>query len=255
MGLRTAISTEGLSSRALAKGLALLEHLASHGEPQGLVALSQAIQLGKASTLRLLQTLTATGFATQDMQGRYMLNRRWMSRSTAEETRSLVEAALPVMRDLHADLAESVSLSALEEDHIRVLAVLDSPRSIRMSNSVGRILPPYGSSMGKAITAFQEPEVQERLVEVYGIYKFTTQTISEPLALRAEYARVRENGYALEKQETIEGGCCFAAPLRSADGRVWAALSVSLPLLRLSPELEATLPGRLCGAAREINPY
>ena len=49
------------------------------------------------------------------------------------------------------------------ENRIEVVATVESPHLIRMGNTVGRILPPHASSLGKAVTAFQREEVRDRL--------------------------------------------------------------------------------------------
>ena len=122
-----------------------------------------------------------------------------------------------------------------------------------MNSSGFRILPPYASSLGKAIAAFQTADRLEVLLRVYGIYPFTRNTITEPVRIRDEFARVRERGYACEREETVEGGCCFAAPVRLPDEPVRAAISVSLPVSRVTSHLEATLPKRLLASAARIS--
>ena len=52
---------------------------------------------------------------------------------------------------------------------------------------------------------------------------------------------MREQGFALDKEECEEGAYCLAVPVRNAQGRIEAALSVSGPTVRLAttrmPEL------------------
>jgi len=149
-------------------------------------------------------------------------------------------------------MAETVSLAALSEDHIRVIHVLESPRHIRLSNYEGRILPPYASSLGKAIAAYQTPEHLQTLLQVYGIYPFTERTITEPLLIREELERVRERGYACEYEETVPGGCCFGAPIMVPGEPVRASVSVSLPKDRLTDKLEQAIPEFVLEAAAQI---
>jgi IclR family acetate operon transcriptional repressor len=236
----------------LAKGLELMETLASSGQPMQLADLAKAIGLGKPSTLRLLQTLAATGFAGRGDGGEYTLNRPWVQSTTQDWLQHLMAAATPEMERLNADLAETVSLAALFEDHVRVIHVIESPRHIRMSNYRDRILPPYASSLGKAITAFQTPERMQVLLNVYGIYSFTEHTISEPVLIREELARVRERGYARESEETVPGGCCFAVPIHIGGEPVRAALSVSLPAARATDSLIEMLPRLLLESAQRV---
>jgi DNA-binding IclR family transcriptional regulator len=242
-----------LESRALAKGLLLLDYAAERGKPLSLGEVATAVGLGKPSTLRILSTLQMMGWLARDSNDNYCLEREWPKISTQSRLRRLTAVALAEMRKLNTDFAETVTLAALFEDHIRVVEVLDSPQVIRMANYKGRILPPHASSLGKAITAFQTPWQVAVLLQIYGTYQFTGKTITDPRAIQADLARVREHGYACDEEETVMGGVCYAAPIHSADGTVSGALSISQPVQRLSAERRDTIPGILIKAAQRIS--
>ena len=230
----------GHPSRALAKGIAILDELARVEGPVSLADVSRAIDLGKASTLRLLKTLEGLGYVKRE-DGSVRLERlpAGVSGSLTAATRpeESDEAIERAMRALAVETGETVSYARLFDDHIRVVKVLESPRLMRMSNFVGRILQPYASALGKAITAYQSDELRRRLVSVYGLYQFTPATIADPASIEAEFAKVRESGFAYDLEETVEGGCCVAAPIFSQDGSVRAAVSVSQPKGRYSEEI------------------
>ena len=238
-----------VESRALAKGLELLNVLSAAESPVPLGELASAIGLGKPSTLRLLHTLLITGFVERDEVGSYFVQSNvagpaWINR--------LVQAARPEMERLNGDLAETITLAVLRDDHIRVACTIESPQHIRMSNYQNRILPPYASSLGKAISAWQTPERLQLLVQVYGIYRTTDRTITEPVLIREEMARIRERGFACEYEETVLGGCCFAVPVQLEHEPVRAAISVSMPVARLTPEREELIPDLLVKSAIRV---
>ena len=55
-------------------------------------------------------------------------------------------------------------------------------------------------------------------------------------------------------QENVSlGSVCFGAPIRSADGRVVAALSISQPKQRLAAHVRETLPRTLTEAVQRIS--
>jgi DNA-binding IclR family transcriptional regulator len=206
----------------------------------------------QAIPLRLLQTLLATGYLHQDESGEYLVNGNWVRAGEHDWIEILVNAARPKMEWLNLELAETVSLAALMGDHIRVVETIESPRQIRMSNYRNRIIAPYASSLGKAIAAYQTPEKVHELLQVYGLYGTTGRTLTDPSLIRREMEKTRDRGYSTEYEETVRGGCCMGAPI-FVSGGVSAAISVSLPADRLTPELEQRLPGLLCGAAQEIS--
>lgn len=95
--------------------------------------------------------------------------------------------------------------------------------------------------MGKSITAFQTPEKINRILEVYGIFKRTPKTITDRPTLFAEFDQIRERGYAFDREEASEGGFCVGAPIQCEGKPVVAAISLSIPLVRFNPELEAAI--------------
>ena len=240
-------------SRALAKGLRILEEMAILRGPASLGQLAVRVDLGKASTFRLLQTLISTGYVEQLDDQTYALNRPWTPALTHDWLRNLIAVARPEMGALNADLSETITLAVLMEDHIRVVDAIQSPQNVRVSNYRDRILAPYASSLGKAVAAYQTAERLQMLLHVYGIYATTENTITDPAMIRQEMAKTRDRGYSFEFEETVRGGCCFGAPIFTDEACVPAAVSVSLPTLRLTPALKEIIPQRLCAAARRIS--
>jgi IclR family acetate operon transcriptional repressor len=241
-----------VASRALAKGLKLLEILSAAQAPLMLGELSELIGLGKPSTYRLLTTLVDSGFALKNEAGNYEAGRRMIEQVAEDLAVRLIRASREAMEQLNADLAETVSLAALFEDHIRVVHTIESPRHVRMSNYPGRILAPNASSLGKAIAAYQSPQKLQSLVQVYGMYQTTPNTITDPVGIREEMARTRERGFSSEFEETVLEGCCFGAPILERGGVVRAAISVSLPKSRLTDAMQKIIPDRIQDTARRI---
>lgn len=242
-----------VSSRALAKGLEILDLLSTATEPQSLADLAAALRLGKPSALRLLQTLASLHYVHKDSDGNYSRGSRLPGAPASHWADNLVMLASHELAQLNYDLAETVSLAALFGDHIRVIHTLESSQNIRMSNYLNRILPPYASSLGKAITAFQPPDQIQQLIQVFGLYKITENTLTDPMRIREDLAQVRERGYACEIEETVLGGCCIGAPIMERDGPVRAAVSVSLPFSRYSGRMQQLIPVRVAEAAARIS--
>ena len=154
------------------------------------------------------------------------------------------------MKQLNREFRETVSLAMRFENHVEVVATVESPQLIRMGNTVGRILPPHASSLGKAITAFQPEDRRESLLRSYGLHRFTDHTIVDEVELKRELERIRKAGYSLDAEESALEGCCFGAPIRGADGSVIGAISLSMPKMRLtSDDQSQPHPRRAAGRA------
>ncbi|HVO99742.1 MAG TPA: IclR family transcriptional regulator [Bryobacteraceae bacterium] len=218
-------------SRAVEKALAALECVRKSPQPMTLAEISAAVKLTKASGFRLVYTLEALGHLAKTTDGRYF------APAESRHQEMVKQAAEPQER-LSMEFCETASLAGLFENHIEVLSVFESTQLMRMGNTVGRILPPNASSLGKAITAFQPPEIAEKLVRSYGTHYFTPNTITDEIALREEFAQVRERGFAEDLEESIPGGRCFAAPVLGANGFALGAVSLSMPLIRFKGDAQ-----------------
>jgi DNA-binding IclR family transcriptional regulator len=241
-------------SRAVGKALDVLEYLKRQDEPLSLHGLTSRLGGAKTSVFRLLRTLEAAGYVSRNHLGLYSLSDDARNFVPSQFASRLIQAAEPRIKEIVRQFRETSSVACLFDNHIEVVAVVESPQVIRMGNTVGRILQPHASSLGKAITAFQTEERREHLLRSYGIYQYTPHTITDERELRAEFERICSNGYSVEREESHLQGCCFAVPVFLEDESAIAAVSISMPLMRLTgEEQEARFIAALKQAAQRIS--
>ena len=220
-------------SRAVEKALQILEILRSTSEPLTLNDISKGIRLSKTSTFRLLCTLGKTGYLATLENGKYQLAPGIQSSTPAQQVMKFLRVAPAQLEELNRELGETVTAAALFDNRVEVVAVVESQHMIRMGNVVGQILPPYASSLGKAIAAFQNFERREKLLRSFGSYRFTAATITDRAELQREFDRILEQRFACDREECAEGGICFAVPILGPNDSVASAISTSIPKIRL----------------------
>ena len=143
----------------------------------------------------------------------------------------LRERALPWLTDLQTTTGCAVHLGLLEGNDVVILEKVWGHGTATLPTRVGGRMPAYCTAAGKALLAFAgESRIEEAIAG--GLTARTGHTIVVPDVLRAELARVREGGWALETEENVRGLACVAAPIRGA-GRAVAAVSVSGPVERI----------------------
>jgi IclR family acetate operon transcriptional repressor len=130
---------------------------------------------------------------------------------------------------------------------------VESLRDIRATTRVGRVLPPYASALGKAITAFQDRETIDRLIEVYGLFKRTEYTVIDRAQIYREYEQIRATGVSFDRGEATEGGICIGIPIFSVPGKVETAISVSIPLVRHSKDFEKEIVATMQKISSELS--
>jgi DNA-binding IclR family transcriptional regulator len=236
-------------SKVIGKALDIIAILRSSAQPLSLNELTLRLELAKSSVFRILHTLEVSGYIERDAAGRYSLAADLRAWAPGQLRVALVDVAMPALKGLSREFGETVSLAMRFENRVEVIATIESPHLIRMGNTVGRIVPPHASSLGKAVAAFRSEEVRDRLVRSYGIHRFTEHTVTDEVELKHEFERVRSRGYSTDEEESVLEGCCFGAPVLDVHGEAIAAISVSAPKTRLSDE---QLRKRLLVALRRV---
>jgi DNA-binding IclR family transcriptional regulator len=108
--------------------------------------------------------------------------------------------------------------------------------AVHMDTHTGKRLPLHTTAFGKAILAHLPEEKIDDVIETHGLSKHTDRTITDREVLFEELDVVREQGYAFDREERLEGLRCVAAPILNGEGRAIGAVSVSGPKDRLRDE-------------------
>ncbi len=206
--------------------------------PLALKDISARTGLPESTLFRVLLTLEKHGYLQQAIDGCYQLAPKLRFGWLVEQANALRDRARPELERLVNRFNETASLSYLYDDRIHVLDSIETFHEIRMSNRIGRVLPPHCSAMGKAITAFQSRALADQILEVYGLSRRTDHTITDRARLFAELEEVRRTGVACDREESILGGVCFGAAIRPTGGPVVAAISLSTPVVRMTAARE-----------------
>lgn len=220
--------------------------------PLSLKDLGARTALPESTLFRVLLTLEKHEYLVQDRDGTYQLAPKLIFGWLVQAANKLRDAARPELERLANQFNETVSLAYLYDDRIHVLDCMETFHEIRMSNKIGRVLPPHCSAMGKAITAFQERELVDRILEVYGLASRTEKTIVDRRRLFDELEEVRKTGIGYDREESTRGGLCIGAAVRTQGKPVVAAISLSTPLVRMTKEREREIRTAVLESAQTI---
>ncbi len=235
-------------SRSVGKAFLILGVLSRTKNALTLMEIAQAAGLTKSSCFRLLFTLQSLGYILATTDGRFgIIADNWINFGT-QITNALLGVAAPAVDRLNSEFQETISLAVLFSNHIEVVQVKESPQVIRMANTVGRILPPHASSLGKAITAFQSAEVSDNLLRSYGLTHFTASSITDEALVKQELEEIRKSGVAREAEESTPDGCCFGCPIFLEGDFAVAAISISMPKSRLP---KASKSAHMCDTLKQ----
>jgi DNA-binding IclR family transcriptional regulator len=224
-------------------------------QPQ--IRLSEATKyLGVASSTahRLLAMLTYRGFVRQDPVSKaYLPGPALTSVAFAIFGRIDVQrTATPIMRGLSERLRESVHVGTLDGANVRFVAAVEGPAAVRVASRLGLIMPAHCTSTGKALLAqLSEAELRQLLPDEE-LRRITSHSIGGRTELEAELSRVRERGYAVNREESEEGVASVAVPIPTRAPGLRLALNAAAPQNRLDECQYPPVAAALVKAAKEI---
>lgn len=224
--------------QVLDRALALLEALSHQGPDLTLAQISELLKLHKSTAHRLIMVLERHKLIEKNSNtGKYRLGLKLFELGTkAIGQLDLRERTRPFLGRAVRETGETGHLCVYDDGEVVYLDKIEPSRSVRLTSSVGRRNPAYCTAVGKAIMAYL-PEAQvEEAVRKHGLDQLTRKTITTMLDLRADLAKVRSLGYAIDDEEHEEGVLCVGAPVWSVGDYPIAAISVSGPIFRLSHE-------------------
>jgi IclR family KDG regulon transcriptional repressor len=238
---------------AVDRALALLEAVAEH-PGIGLSELARLCGTTKTLAFRMAATLESRGYLIKDAETRgYTLGHKPLLLSERmQHQMPLLRVANPVLDDLVARTRENVSLLVRDGLHTVCIGIRQSPQPIRLYAELGRQGPLHVGGGPKLLLAYAPEAVQE---EVAGgaLDRFTPETITDPVRLRALLSRIRAQGFNISHGDQDAGAFSIAAPVRDHLGRVVASLSVAGPQSRLTDDLERLYVRMLLNAAGEVS--
>jgi DNA-binding IclR family transcriptional regulator len=235
--------------KSAARTVEVLEFLAARrNQPVTIRELCAELSAPRSSIYALLRTLTDLGWVrTDSTRSMYSIGiRALLAGTTYLDTDPLLRIVQPHLEELGKRLGETVHYGRLDGSDIVYLATQESPAYERKSNRVGRRLPAYATSLGKAVLANFGIELEAHLPEK--LLPLTPHTITSRRKLKADLEAGRKRGYAVDNEENTLGLRCFGVSL-NLDDSGGDALSCSVPLERLSPPREQEIVDELIATA------
>lgn len=241
---------------AVARALDILELFLTGEETLAAPDVVRRLGLPRTTVHELLTTLAARHYLVPapEHPGRYRLGvRTYQLGSRYAEQLDLAAEGRQVAREVAEICDETVHVALLEDTDVIYIAKVDSTHAVRMVSAAGRRLPAHCTAVGKMLLASLPPTELDSRIDGRELVAMTPHSITAHDALRAALAEIRERGIAVEHRESNPDVSCVAAPVRDSAGRVVAALSVSVPVIRWSEARERDLAELAAKGAADLS--
>jgi IclR family pca regulon transcriptional regulator len=213
---------------ALARGLDVLRNFGPGRRVSTLSEIAADTGLARPTVRRILLTLEALGYVRTVDRG-YALTPRVLELGMAYvNSLDMWDVARPHMERLVARTNESTSMAQLDEGDIIYVARVAVPKIVTLSVTIGTRFPAVATSMGKVLLASLDSDELDAILSEPSRSGITPRWQPTRGELDRELREVRAKGWALADQDLAPGIRSIATGVRDGDGRIIAAINVTV---------------------------
>ncbi len=215
-------------SRSLSRALSILELFSTEEAEWGISEISQELDLPKSTVHGLIKTLENHQFIEATEHNRYRLGIKLYELGlTYQGTAKLSIIAEPLIKMLALKYQQSVHIAIYAGKMAVFIIGNKSGTSQIIFPRIGTGIAAYCTGVGKVLLAFQSENYINEYLQTEKLISYTKNTIIDKKALKEELINIKEQGYAIDREEAVMGIGCVAAPIFSFSRDIMAAISVS----------------------------
>lgn len=243
----------------LAKGLAVLESFDTERQRLNATLAAQRAGLTRAAARRHLLTLLHLGYLESDGQFFWLAPKVLRLSGSYLASARLPRTVQPTLTRLAVQTGLSCSAVVLDGPEVIIVArsaTSEQPeRRLAQGLHLGSRLPVHATSTGRVLLAALSDTALEQWLRDHPLPRLTAHTVTSTQQLLSMLYAIRQQDYAVVRDEHELGIQALAVPLRNSQGQTLAALNLVAAPQRFAPAgaLEECL-GLLQDAARDLRP-
>lgn len=219
----------------------------------GVSEVSDRVDIGKSAVHNHLNTLVNKEYLSKEGD-EYHIGLPFLGLGAYARNRmEIYNAARHEVDNLADETGELANLLIEQNGRGTYLYQSKGENAVELDTYEGKRIRLHCTGLGKAILAFRPREEVEEILDTQGMPQITEQTIIDRKQFFAELEEIREQKYALDREERLMGLCCVAAPITTDQDRSIGAISVACPLHRVGDErFQEKLPNTVLETANVI---
>lgn len=223
--------------KSVKKTMKIYEDIVDKGSPVSLSTISEDVDINISTVHRLINTLAYLGYLEQNEDGLYQLGiRSYKLANIINENFQLKKIVRPYLEEIVESCNETANLVIFEDNQVVYIDQVESTNMVHMFADMGSKGPAYCTGAGKVLLAFQPIKKINSYMEEVEFVRWTKNTVTNPVKLKEELKKIRNNYYALDLEEKEPGVCCAAAPIFGMEKKIAGAISVSGPSTRITED-------------------
>jgi len=212
---------------AVDKTFAILDLLAKSKESLGISEITRALNFNKSTVFNISHTLADLEILKQAPGNKFSLGIKFYLLGRASRIGSeIISTIHPYLELIHQKTNLSVFLGVRSDLHAIIVDKVDAAFDIKISSEIGMRLPLLAGAGGKAMLSRMTDQEIDRILSKNGLQRYTRYTVVDKIKYKKMLNRTRQDGFAVDKEEYIEGIRALAVPLKinrgSSQFAIWA---------------------------------
>lgn len=219
--------------------------------------ISAELGIPASSVYRHIRVLKEHGYLIEDNYGNYKLGYKFLELANIVRADiSLTSIAKPYMDELTTRFRETTILNVISGVNAVCLttSVIDNA-AIKVSSAEGKVMPLYSGASAKALLAYQDDKVIDKIFDHSLIENITENTITNKEKLIEDLLQVKKYGYATSVGELDEGVKAYGFPIKNSKGEVIASLTIAGPEFRMKHRSEEDIVSTFKSVITQIEAY
>lgn len=238
--------------QVLVKTMDIIVSLASG--PKTVRDLAEITGVSKPAAYRILHTLELGNFVTRKNQQKEYALSTFFTNLTRQEGKQydIVRVVVPFMEALNKRYDETINLGVVIGKRVNYLHSIESQQRLRSGNPLHDKDFVHSTALGKAYLSAMDENAFRKIAAKLDLRQQTQKTVTSVSSLINAISKIQKIGYAVDDEENELGSRCVGIALVNRDGNPIAALSVSGPVSRMTPERVKTIGASLKAVAKQV---
>jgi DNA-binding IclR family transcriptional regulator len=215
---------------AVDKTFAILDLLAKNNESMGVSEITRALAFNKSTVFNITHTLADLKILKQAPDNKFSLGIKFYLLGRASRIGSeIISTIHPYLEAINQKTNLSVYLGVRSDLHAIIVDKVDAAFDIKISSEIGMRLPLLAGAGGKAILSRMPDQEIDRILSKNGLQRYTRYRVVDKIKYKKMLKKTQQEGFAVDKEEYIEGIRALAVPLNfNRDNSQFAIWAVGL---------------------------
>ena len=156
------------------------------------------------------------------------------------------------MKKLNEEIDELIHVTIMEGNEAVYVETVNSSKPVRLVVKVGARAPLYAGSAPKLLLSSKSDEELEEYLNQTVLKKRTPNTLVNKEKIKEEVKKIRRNGYSISYSENFKATVGMSYPIYNHEGKMVAAIGVSIPDIDHTKEREEFLLAKLEKTVKKI---